>query len=164
MIQPSRDRQLSRTFFRRLSGKISPMTRRAASPHVPAQTVRSLLRETCPEDTFRVAGGTAHLRMPAILDAGTAKDLRQLLTVPHEGYRELVLDCSDIELVKACAVTLLVALRRRCASRGVELKLTRLSPPAREFLVITGLHRIIHAFDSRNEVATTAKTAGPHAA
>ena len=97
------------------------------------------------ECAVRIEDGRAMLGVPEVFDHRAAEDLRTLLTVSHDGYDELVLDFSDVVLVKTCAVALLVALRRRCASRGVELVLTGLSPAASEFLVMTGLHRTISA-------------------
>jgi anti-anti-sigma factor len=102
--------------------------------------------------------------MPAVIDSTTASQLRQLLTLSLEGYRELVLDCSDVELVKSCTVALLVALRRRCASRGVELQLIHASAATREFLFMTGLHRIISAHDSRPAIRPIRSAVDPRAA
>jgi anti-anti-sigma factor len=101
-----------------------------------------------------VTGGSAYVRMPVVFDSQSASEFRQLLTAPRDGCRELVLDCSDTELIQLCAVSLLVALRRRCASRAIELKMTRLSPATREFLVMTGLHRIIASETACNELGT----------
>lgn len=77
------------------------------------------------------------------LDLATAPLLRAALDTVHARRpRRVEVDLSGVSFLDACAVTTLVAARRRLGARGAALGLHRPSPIARRVLELTGFDRV----------------------
>src|SRR5687768_4040875 len=78
--------------------------------------------------------------------------LREAITAGVEdGARACLLDLHQVTYLDSGGVGLLVAMFRHVTRRGGQLKLMRLSPPARRVLGISQLTRVFDIFDDEAE-------------
>lgn len=84
------------------------------------------------------------LRLQGRLDVTTVADIRSLL---HEavdcGSDDLVIDLSDVELVDATGLGVLVGVHRRASRLGRRLVLRGVPPRVLRLLTVTRLSRIL---------------------
>lgn len=97
----------------------------------------------CGEEQFRV--GTI-MPISGRLDASTVSKLRdQLHTVVDGGIGVVVLDLSEVEMIDATGLAMLVASRRRALRAGRDLVLRGTPPRVARVLAATGLDRVLRA-------------------
>jgi anti-anti-sigma factor len=58
--------------------------------------------------------------------------------VDKDGVRRLVLDLGEVAFIDSAGLGALLSIRERTRSRGIEMRLTNVSPPARRLLELSG--------------------------
>jgi anti-anti-sigma factor len=96
--------------------------------------------------------GGGHFRVGTIMqvsgrvDTTTVSELRDRLhSAVDGGVGALVLDLSDVELIDATGLAMLVGTHRRAMRAGRELVLRGTPPRITRLLVATGLDRVLHS-------------------
>ncbi|MGR7001300.1 STAS domain-containing protein [Yinghuangia aomiensis] len=93
---------------------------------------------------MHVWGDDHELYLRGALDVHTAADVRQRVhTAVDRGAGDFVLDVSEVEILDATGLGLLVAIHRRAGRRERRFVLRGVTPPVHRILVITKLHRIL---------------------
>jgi anti-anti-sigma factor len=93
---------------------------------------------------MHVWGDDRELFLRGALDVHTAADVRQRVhTAVDRGAGDFVLDVSEVGLIDATGLGLLVAVHRRAGRLERRLVLRGVTPQVHRILVLTKLHRII---------------------
>jgi len=83
--------------------------------------------------------------MPARLDVTTGAHVREALSIALDGaLDDVVVDCSELEVLDAVGLGVIVATHRRAVSRDRRLVLLGVRPPVLRLLAVTRLHRVLH--------------------
>jgi anti-sigma B factor antagonist len=83
--------------------------------------------------------------MPARLDVTTGTEVRDALGIALDAsLDEVVVDCSDLEVLDAVGLGVIVGIHRRARSRGRRLVLLGVRPPVMRLLAVTRLHRVLY--------------------
>lgn len=91
------------------------------------------------------APGSQVIRVGRRLDATTvAAARRQLHGAIEVGDGDLVVDLTDVAILDAAGLGMLVAAHRKAASVDRRLVLRAVPPPVARLLAMTRLHRVLH--------------------
>jgi anti-sigma B factor antagonist len=89
---------------------------------------------------------TVDVVLPERLDVSTVGDVRDLLhlAVTAGPTGDLVVDVSQVEVMDAAGLGLLVSMHRTCFRLGGRLVLVDPQPRVLRLLAVTRLHRVLH--------------------
>lgn len=91
------------------------------------------------------APGSQVIRLGARLDATTVADARRALHAAIESGRgDLIVDLTDVAILDAAGLGMLVAAHRRSAAADRRLVLRAVPLPVSRLLAMTRLHRVLH--------------------
>jgi anti-sigma B factor antagonist len=83
--------------------------------------------------------------MPQRLDVSSGAEVRDALAVALDAsLDDVIIDCSDLEVLDAVGLGVIVAAHRRAVSRGRRLVLLGVRPQVLRLLAVTRLHRVLH--------------------
>jgi anti-anti-sigma factor len=99
------------------------------------------------EIEVRPDGASVTITLEGDLDLSTVASLRTVFDSLDQGYRQVVLDLSDVAFVDSMGLGLLVEARRRFEPEFRELALRAPSEHVRQVLEITGLEQILPIID-----------------
>lgn len=92
------------------------------------------------------------LTLQGDLDAFTAQKVRQTLDqLCEEGYRQIVLDCSELNYINSTAIGVLVSRMHHLHRLQGELALAALRPRVERILTLVGGRRLFLIFESVSE-------------
>ena len=82
--------------------------------------------------------------MPVRLDVTTGSEVRDALNVALDAaLDDVIVDCSDLEVLDAVGLGVIVGAHRRAVSRGRRLVLLGVRPQVLRLLAVTRLHRVL---------------------
>jgi anti-sigma B factor antagonist len=83
--------------------------------------------------------------MPQRLDVSTGTEVRDALAIALDAaLDDVIVDCSELEVLDAVGLGVIVAAHRRAVARGRRLVLLSVRPPVLRLLAVTRLHRVLH--------------------
>ncbi len=86
------------------------------------------------------------------LDAIQSPELKaQLLVLKTEGYKNFVLDLSEVEYTDSSGLSAILTANRISKEQGGILVLADLQPQVKKLIEITQLHRVIESFNTVEE-------------
>jgi anti-sigma B factor antagonist len=83
--------------------------------------------------------------MPQRLDVLSGAEVRDALNIALDAsLDDVVVDCSELEVLDAVGLGVIVGAHRRASSRGQRLVLLGVRPCVMRLLAVTRLHRVLH--------------------
>jgi anti-anti-sigma factor len=96
--------------------------------------------------------------LPQRLDVSTGAHVREALNIALDAaLDDVIIDCSELEVLDAVGLGVIVGTHRRAAATGRRLVLLGVRPPVMRLLAVTRLHRVLHL--QRGSVSTSSSLA-----
>jgi anti-anti-sigma factor len=83
------------------------------------------------------------IRIPKRFDYSFGPQFNSSLATATDQYKEVILDCSDLEYIDSAGIGILVMAHKKSQSKNAKLVITNVNSSAREILGLANLQKLI---------------------